>query len=131
MSAATFGAKKAGAPITQHNEFRMSDNVTRKLTLEDRERMRFQSKHEDGLAHGDCEDMLGDLDASDVVIAELRADNERLRDDVATALVFLRQECARVAHEKSGDVNVGHEVGRVDVLPFLKNAETIIAGRGL
>ena len=44
------------------------------------------------------------------------------RDSVFELAAFLRQECARVAHEKSGDANVGHEVGRVDVLPFVKAA---------
>jgi hypothetical protein len=44
-------------------------------------------------------------------------------------LVLLRQECARVAHEKSGDVNVGHEVGRIDLLPFVKPLATSQAPR--
>jgi hypothetical protein len=66
--------------------------------------------------------------ASDRIHALLQTEARAETGDVdrdtteAEALIFLRQECARVAHEKSGDIEVGHEVGRIDLLPFVKMA---------
>ena len=70
---------------------------------------------------------------SDTLAGELTAEHSKreaaerhLREATRTwfenqteTLVNLRQECARVAHEKSGSVRVGYEVGLIDLLPYM------------